>query len=147
MSFDADAVLTALATRLAATTGVGAVYVGVPEAPGDELVATVSLAGATLHRAKTVSGTWIRGLRYRIEFSRRVTGEEEAAERAIAAALDDFTDRMLADLDLGGACASAADIDLSQADAPEYRVVAGLEERVYPVVVTATQTRSYSANQ
>jgi hypothetical protein len=142
--FDAAAVLDALKTKLEATTGVGAVFVGVPEAPQDQLTATVSLAGATLLRPKTV-GTILRRLRYRVEFGYRVAGQEEEAERGVAAALDDFLIRLYADLTLGGACNSAVDIDLSQADAPEYQTRAGLEERLYPVIVSADQVTPYSA--
>lgn len=143
MPFDAGAVLDKLAEIAAATTGVGAVYVGVPEAPQDRLVATVSLAGATvvvLRRMSTVR----RQLRYRVEFAYRVAADEAAAERAVCAALDDFLTRIYADMTLVQACNSADQIDLSQADAPEYRTVAGLETRVYPIVIGATQEAPFN---
>lgn len=143
MAFDATAVLDRLAAIAGATTGVGAVFVGVPEAPEDQLVATVSLAGASVNDPKH-TGTWIRRLRYRVEFAYRVAGDEEAAERATAAALDDFLNRVLADLTLGIPGNSAAEIDLSQADAPEYRTVAGLEVRVYPVVIGVAQLAQFN---
>jgi hypothetical protein len=124
---------------------VGAVFVGVPEAPQDRLVATVSLGGASLNEQKH-TGTWIRRLRYRVEFAYRVGGDEESAERGVAVALDDFLNRVLANLTLGIPGASAAEIDLSQADAPEYRTVAGLEVRVYPVVVGVAQLAQFNTS-
>ena len=90
MTFNATAVLDALAAVATATTGVGAVFVGVPEAPQDRLVATVSLAGATLLEPRRVGGTVRRRLRYRVELAYRVAGDEAAAERGCAAALVDI---------------------------------------------------------
>lgn len=144
MTFNATAVLDALAAVATATTGVGAVFVGVPEAPQDRLVATISLGGATLLEPRRVGGTVRRRLRYRVELAYRVAGDEAAAERGCAAALDDFLNRLYADLTLGGAALSAVEIDLSGADAPEYRTVAGLETRVYPIVVGATQEAPFN---
>ena len=150
MPLDAVAVLDRLKTHLEQTVGVGKVFIGVPEAPADQLVASISLAGATLAHHKQAGGTWQRRLRYRVELAYRVAGNEEAAERAVGLALDDFLVRILGDIRLGAppeAPQSVVEWDLSQADAPEYRVAAGLEERVYPIVLGVDQVVVFDANQ
>jgi hypothetical protein len=149
--FDAGAVLDGLAALAEATTGVDRVYRGAPLSTEGRLVAGVSLGGADLLEPRR-TGTVRRRLRYRVLLAYRVGEGDlafdaervEAAERAIAAALDDFLGRLYADLTLAQACDSAVQVDLSQADAPEYSSRAGQEDRVYPIVIGATQEAPFN---
>ena len=151
MPFNATAVLDKLADLAAATTGVDTVYLGAPLATEGQLVVGVSLGGASLLEPRRM-GVVRRRQRFRVLFAYRVgdpavagdAGRVAAAERGLAGVVDDFLGRLYADLTLGGACYSAVEVDLSQADAPEYRTDAGQEDRVYPIVVGATQEAPFT---
>jgi hypothetical protein len=78
---------------------------------------------------------------YFIGFAYRVATAEEAAERALAEFLDEFSMAFYADRAAGfGGAAESGAIDFSLADEPQYEVNASTEFRVYPVIARFKQS-------
>lgn len=127
------AALVALAATVANTAGGGT-----PELPGRRLAAGVTLGGGRPTRMAT-GGVWRREQDFFVQFSYRTSGDEAAAEDAICDAVDLFTDDVLADPTLGGLVVNTV-VDNSLASNPEYQTWTNQERRLYPVLVTVTQT-------
>lgn len=111
---------------------------GMAELPNRRLAAGVTMGGGRPVRRAT-GGAWSREQRFMVNFSYRVGGAETAAEDGLADAVDLFTDAMIADPTLGGLVISS-DVDNSLADNPDYSIWTNQERRIYPVLVTVTQT-------
>lgn len=127
------AALVLLAAAVANTAGGGTA-----ELPSRRLAAGVTLGGGRPHRRAT-GGAWQREQDFFVQFSYRVSGQEAAAEDAICDAVDLFTDDVLADPTLGGLVVNTV-VDNSLASNPEYQTWTNQERRLYPVLVTVTQT-------
>lgn len=111
---------------------------GMAEFPNRRLTAGVTLGGGRPERRAT-GGAWRREQRFMVQFSYRVGGAESAAEDGLCDAADLFTDAVLADPTLGG-LVIGTDVDNSLADNPDYSIWVGQERRIYPVLVTVTQS-------
>lgn len=119
-------------------TCVNVAQAGMAELPNRRLAAGVTLGGGRPTRRAT-GGAWMREQRFMVNFSYRVGGAESAAEDGLADAVDLFTDAVLADPTLGGLVMNT-DVDNSLADNPDYSIWTNQERRIYPVLVTVTQT-------
>jgi hypothetical protein len=137
MAFDSTSPLTALAALLTGLSGVQAVHTGVPESLGARVSAYVTLAAQRV-QDKAASGLLQREADYFVGIGYRVAGAEATAEADLAALLDAFIAAVYADRTLSGTVASAG-LDLTLANSPQYQAVAGVEFRVYPVIVHTTQ--------
>lgn len=111
---------------------------GMAELPNRRLAAGVTIGGGNPQRRAT-GGAWQRSQRFMVNFSYRVGGAESAAEDGIADAVDLFTDAIITDPTLSGLVINA-EVDNSLADNPDYSIWTGQERRIYPVLVTVTQT-------
>lgn len=111
---------------------------GVAELPNRRLAAGVTLGGGNPQRRAT-GGAWARQQRFMVQFSYRVAGAEAAAEDALCDAVDAFTDAIIAAPTLSGLVQNC-EADNSLADNPDFSIWVNQERRIYPVLVTVTQT-------
>jgi hypothetical protein len=111
---------------------------GMAELPNRRLTAGVTMGGGRPQRRAT-GGAWMREQRFMVNFSYRVAGAESAAEDGLADAVDLFTDAIITGPTLGGLVINA-EVDNSLADNPEYSIWTNQERRIYPVLVTVTQS-------
>ena len=121
-------------------TGIPACKIGVPASLSNVMSAFVTVgpqpySGHTNH-------TYNRTPRFTIILGYMVIGSEETAELAIADAIDNITGALLADRTFGGLVQSV-EWDTATGDSPEYRVYAGREFRLYPIVVQVKWTEQY----
>jgi len=142
VALDSLAPLNRLVAVLEALPGMQAVYVGVPESPGSQVVAYIALAGQ-----RTVVqpvGVLRRDANYFIGFAYAVEGAEASAETTLAAWVDALAVALTVEkrTDLAGTC-DAMDWDFSLGDSPTYQPIAGREFRVFPVLVTVTQSTTF----
>ena len=135
--------LNQLKTLVESITGIQDVYIGVPENLPKRASAYIALGSQPILLKAT--GVAQRDARYQVTFGYRVGGAEAAAELTIAGWLDAFLQELLDDLTLAGTC-EGLDFDTSLADAPGYEKFAGLENRLYPVVVACRQRTNYSTS-
>lgn len=140
--FDTAGPLQYLATLLGtlAPAGLQRVYIGAPESFSNQVSAYVAMTGQRVIRKNT--GLLQREARYLIVLGYRVKDHEDTAETTIAALVDALVSKLYLDLTLGGWSLSL-DIDLTQADTPQYELAAGQEYRRFPLVVTVTQQQDY----
>lgn len=126
-----------------------AVSAGIPEA-NMKIGVPASLTGSVTgfitigpqpNAAKTTQ-TFVRRPRFLIILGYFVQNAEELAEDKIGDLLDSITEKMYADRKLGGLVNSLS-LDLSGADAPEYRIYAGRMYRLYPIVIEVTWQEHY----
>lgn len=136
MAFDTLGPLEALIELLGDLDGVRKVYRGVPESVDNRLCAYVALAGQRVGRPTL--RVMERKANYFVGLVYRVQGAEATAETTLAETLDALVLALDADRTLGGTAVNI-ELDLSLADRPEYRDLAGQEYRNYPVMVTVTQ--------
>lgn len=138
--FNTKAPLLQLVTILDGIAAIQQIYTGAPESVGPRLCAYVTVASQTIvdkaTRVLQREGRYTVGLAYAVE------GNEGAAEQALADALDAFITAVYADRTLAGTVYDAR-LDFALADSPEYQVAAGMETRVFPVVVVTTQRQNY----
>lgn len=111
---------------------------GTAELPSRRLGAGVTLAGGTPLRRAT-GGAWTRNQDFMIQFSYRVSGDEGKTEQDICDAVDLLTDAILTDPTLGGLVINTT-VDNSLASSPDYSTWTLQERRIYPLMVTVTQT-------
>jgi len=144
LSFTTSAPLTALATMLGSVTGIQDVRTGVPESLSNRVSAYVTVSGQRI--IDKASGLLQREADYFIEIGYRVQGAEATAETTVAAALDDFVADFYAARKNGTGLfleattqVKSGSLDLSLASSPEYRILAGQEYRLQPIVVTVVQ--------
>lgn len=116
--------------------------VGVPASLTGSVTGFITI-GPQPNASKTTQ-TFVRRPRYLIILGYFVQNAEEAAEDRIADLLDTITTQMYADRTLGGLVNSLS-LDMSGADAPEYRVYAGRMYRLYPVVIEVTWQEHFGA--
>ncbi len=136
MSFNSAAVYDKLVEIL--NDVVQRVYQGVPESVETDVSAYIVLAGSPPVVNDTTSVVR-RELSFRISFLYRVSGEEADVERSLMLAVDDFIMRFYDDRTLGDTWEGHIELDLSEADTPDYRAMAGQEFRQYPVIVRGVQ--------
>ena len=138
--FNTAAPLAQLVTILDGIAAIQQVYTGAPESIGPRLSAYVTAGSQVI--ADKVTRVLQREARYFIGLAYAVEGNEGTAETALAAALDALITAVYADRTLAGTVYDAR-LDFALADTPEYQVFAGMETRVFPVVVITTQRQNY----
>jgi hypothetical protein len=134
MSFDLLTPLTRIAAKLTNTPAlVQEVRIGSPASLLYQVTASLTLAGGTPNPEDFDT----EGLQqdYLVEFAYDTSGDVDAAERTIIAAVPVFKDRIDHDVTLGGAVVRAH-VQWQSASAPEYVAVAGSEVRRFPVIVS-----------
>lgn len=114
--------------------------VGVPASLTGQVTGFITI-GPQPNASKTTQ-TFVRRPRFLIILGYFVQSAEQAAEELIGDYLDDIIEKMYADRTLGGLVTSLF-LDLSGADAPEYRIYAGRMYRLYPIVVEVTWQEHY----
>lgn len=142
MPLDAAAPLAQLVTINTGLAGVQAVRTAPPESLSYQAEVYIGLRGFTVNR-RTTGGSRTWEIRYLVAFLYAVGGAETAAEQAVAAWLPAFVRAIEEDPTLGGTVGTAA-TDGSLADTPEYQVITAEEARIYPVVVTCSQSETIS---
>lgn len=136
MAFNLAGPLNRIVAILTGLSGMQTVYTGVPESIGTRVSAYVTLGGMRV--ADKATQLLQREQRYFVAFAYRVSGAEATAEADLMTMVDAFIAAIYADRTLNGT-AKGVTIDAGLADQPEYRVLAGQEFRVYPIVVGCTQ--------
>ena len=116
--------------------------VGVPASLTGAVTGFITL-GPQPNASKTTQ-TFVRRPRFLIILGYFVQDQEQNAEEKIADHLDAIVAKMYEDRTLGGKVNSLF-LDLSGADAPEYRVYAGRMYRLYPIVVEVTWQEHYGS--
>lgn len=140
MAFDTPGALATIAAWVDALSGIQAVYVGVPESVGSQVVAYVTVGGQDAPLRAT-GGFLRQRIRFVVTFAYHVAGAEATAEQTIAALIDALKRSVWDDPTLGGAVLSA-EVDLAIADQPEYMDWAEQEFRRYPLVVSVEQAET-----
>lgn len=139
--FNTKAPMQQLVTILDAIPAIQQIYTGAPESVGPRLAAYVAAASQTI--ADKATNVLQREQRYFIGLTYAVEGSEGTAEEALADALDALITAVYNDRTLAGAVYDAR-LDFALADQPTYQVAAGLEVRVYPVMVICTQRQNFA---
>lgn len=116
--------------------------IGVPASLTGQVTGFITI-GPQPNASKTTQ-TFVRRPRFLIILGYFVQQAEEAAEEKIADLLDSIVTKMYEDRQLGG-LVSGLSLDLSGADAPEYRIYAGRMYRLYPIVVEVTWQEHYGS--
>jgi hypothetical protein len=126
------AALAEIKALLDGVTGVQGTYKGIPESIAEKVTASVSVGSR--HPNDRMTGYHETQVNFFVEFAYRVKGAEANAEDTLADWLDAFEEAWLIDRTLG-ATVRESKLDFSLAAEPTYRPTAGVEFRVYPVVV------------
>jgi len=137
MALNTSSALEAIVDLLEGISGLNAVQKGAPESYSKSVTAHVTVGGQRV--VDKAGGLIQREARYFIAFAYRVQGAEATAETALAGIIDSFITAFYADRTLGGTVNANTLLDMSGADEPDYRPVAGQEVRIFPVVVVTTQ--------
>lgn len=116
--------------------------VGVPASLTGAVTGFITI-GPQPNAAKTTQ-TFVRRPRYLVILGYFVQSAEQTAEEQIADHLDNIIEKMYDDRTLGGLVNGLA-LDLSGADAPEYRIYAGRMYRLYPIVVEVSWQEHYGS--
>lgn len=116
--------------------------VGIPASLTGAVTGFITI-GTQPNAAKTTQ-TFVRRPRFLIILGYFVQDQEQQAEEKIADHLDNIVEKMYEDRTLGGKVNSLF-LDLSGADAPEYRIYAGRMYRLYPIVVEVTWQEHYGS--
>ena len=132
----------ALVTLVATISVLQGCRKGVPESLGTTVSAFVATGGFIPNDRMTSLAE--DNIRFLVTFGFKVAGAEANAEAKLNTCIDEFrriwrNDRRSANL--GGTVAGWSIESL--ADAPEYRPFAGIEYRLYPVLVTAKQRETF----
>lgn len=116
--------------------------VGVPASLTGNVTGFITI-GPQPNASKTTQ-TFVRRPRFLVILGYFVQAAEQAAEEQIADHLDNIVVKMYEDRTLGGMVNSLF-LDLSGADAPEYRIYAGRMYRLYPIIVEVTWQEHYGS--
>lgn len=141
MAFATAAVLSYLKALSAGLSTVQASLIAPPKSLASQKTVYVGI-GAQTSRDK-VTGVRERTQRYQAVYVYAVDGEEEDAELALAAFLDQFETAVLADRTLGGTV-ETAEVVGSSADDPLYSFLSAEEARIYPVIIETKQRQGYN---
>lgn len=140
MTFDASAALQAVKELGEGATGF-TLAVGTPESLGRQAAGYVTL-GSAQPRDVAAGGLIERATDCHLVLGYRVKGADQAAELAVAAAVDAFTLAFYgSDRKLDGA-GESAELDFGLVGSAEYQRIAGQEYRLYPIVVRVKQRQS-----
>jgi hypothetical protein len=120
--------------------GLQRVYIGAPESFSNQVSAYVAVAGQRI--VDKATGLLQREARYLVVLGYRVKDHEDTAETTLAAIVDAFVTAIYQDRTLAG-WSRVTSVDLTQADTPQYEIVAGQEYRRLPMVVTVLQSQTY----
>lgn len=149
MSWDSVSPLQAIRTLLASLEGVQSAQIGAPASSSTRVAAYVALGADSTadHRTGVQRGE----LSYFCALHYRVTGAEEAAELALAAAKDDLKTKWTTAraagtglFDQATTQVVGARLDLTLAAGPEYVPLAGQELRIYPFQIFCMQESTFS---
>lgn len=135
MALSTPNLLTAVSTMVSGLSGIGAVYVGVPEAVSPQLGAYITLGAQSF--TDYAFRVEFDEVRIRVVFVYAVEGAEANAEMGIATALDTLRAALKANRTLSGTCKHAA-MDTASSAAPDYEPLLGQEFRRYPVDIVCT---------
>jgi hypothetical protein len=132
-----EQVLVAIRDLLALCAGVQAAYIGIPENPAKQTIASVSVLDGPPPGRMTIGQLgWDQN--FLLLWESTVQGDEEGRERALAQFKDDLRTRWLAARKSGTLVGARWDDTL--AASPEYRPRLGQETRAYASVMTVPQT-------
>lgn len=141
--------LYAIRDLLASLEGVQSAQIGAPESATTRVGAYVTLGADSTADHRT--GVQRGDLAYFVALYYRVSGAEEAAELALAAALDDLKDKWVTQRAAGTGLFDSSvthvknvRIDFNLAGHPEYVPLAGQELRIYPFQILCMQESTFS---
>lgn len=126
---------------LGATSGINQVYKGAPKNIDAKVSAFLNLTGQTF--TDKAVGVVQRTTYFYIGWAYRVADAQDNAELVLAAWVDSFASQFYANRKLQGTV-DTADLDFSIAMQPQYQMTAGREFRIYPCLVIAKQTSSWT---
>ena len=142
MAYDTVAPLNRLEAIVAALPGIEQVYIGVPSSVGPSVIAYITVGPQVF--PKRAGQELQRAARYRVTFAYAVSGDVAAAERSIAACLDNFIRAILGERALANSV-------LRTVEEPDLTIVADAEYqnmpqefRRYPIDVTVRQFEVFS---
>jgi hypothetical protein len=147
--WDSVTPLSAIRDLLASLTGVQSAQIGAPEAATTRVGAYVTVGADSTADQRT--GVQRGELAYFCALYYRVSGAEEAAEVALATALDDLKNKWITQRPLGTGLFNPSvthvknvRMDFNLAANPEYVPLAGQELRIYPFTIFCTQEATFS---
>ncbi len=137
MTFQARATMTAVREFAAGATGI-TIAIGGPERLTQRAAGYMGLGNAQPRHILS-HGLLERWLEFHVVFGYRVRGAEETAELDTCDAVDALTIAFYSSDQTFGGLGETAELDLSLVGGAEYERIAGLEYRLYPIVVRVKQ--------